>query len=30
MTLVVTTNVERVYPIQVLPPAAETGLGRDA
>ena len=26
----VTSNVERVYPFQVLLPAAETGLGRDS
>ncbi len=26
----VTSNVERIYPFQVLLPAAETGLGRDS
>ena len=26
----VTSNIERVYPFQVLLPAAETGLGRDS
>ena len=25
-----TSNIERVYPFQVLLPAAETGLGRDS